>query len=261
MNKATVSLILGIVGCFGVIGTAIMAIHETPEAIKRMDDHRLEIDPSGESDLSWQEKTIDYIKGYPKTIAVGGLTLAADITSLILTHKTIKGLAPAAGLAAAIGGRYKDKAAELFGEEKARILENAVKKDLKDDDFMTRKYWFQEPVSGVFFQSTMKDIYEAEYEANKRIATEGYVCIGEIFPEVEKQAPKTADWLWCQDQLVEDYGYPWLDFIHSRKNCQASEDGGIDYKFNEGRETYVINYGIYPMPHNLAIECGYESPY
>jgi hypothetical protein len=261
MNKGTVSLILGIVGCVGVVATTVMAIYETPEAIKRMDDHRLDVDPSGESDLSWQEKAIDYVKGYPRTIITGSVTIAANVTSLILTHRTIKEFATVAGIGAAIGGRYKDKAAEIFGAEKAKILDNAVKKELKDDEFMTKKVWFQEPVSGIFFQSTWKDIYEAEYEANKKIATEGYVCIGELFPEIEKKAPKTAEWLWCQDQLLEDYGYPWLDFVHQRKNCYASEDGGVDYKFNDGRETYVINYGIYPMPHNLAIECGYESPY
>ena len=261
MNKAAVATILSIASVIGTVATTLMAIYETPEAIKRMDDHKLDIDPSGETDLSWQEKTIDYIKNYKKTILVGGVTIACEIGTVLLVHDAYKSIVGLAGLSAAIGGRYKDKAVELFGEEKAKILDNAVKKDLKDDEFLTKKVWFQEPVSGIFFQSTWRDVYEAEYEANKRIATEGFVCIGEIFPAVEKQAPKTADWLWCQDQLLDDFGYPWLDFIHQRKNCMASEDGGIDYKFNEGRETYVINYGIYPMPHNLAIECGYESPY
>lgn len=260
MNRGTISILCTAVAVVGTIATAIVAAYDTPKAMEILDEHRLDIDPSGETDLSWQEKAIDYAKGYWRTGIVATVTVTAEIVVCVLSTKSYKALVGMTATAAAIGGKYKDKAVELFGKEKARILDNAVKKDIRNDSFMTEKVWFQEPISGEFFQSTWKDVYEAEYEANKRIATEGWVALGEIFPEIEKRSPKTAEWIWCQDALLDDFGYPWLDFVHIRKNCIASEDGGVDWKFNEGRETYVIEYGIYPMPHDLLIENGYESP-
>lgn len=260
MNKGTVSILCTAIACIGTIATAVMAANDTPKAMEILDNHRLEIDPTGETDLSWQEKAVDYAKGYWRTGVVAGITITAEVVVCLLSTKAYKALVGATATAAAIGGKYKDKAAELFGQEKARILDNAVKKDIRNDGFMTEKVWFHEPISGEFFQATWRDIYEAEYEANKKIATDGFVCLGEIFPQIEKHAPKTAEWTWCRDQLINDYGYPWLDFVHMRKNCIATEDGGVDFKFNDGRETYVIEYGIYPMPHDVAIEQGYESP-
>ena len=260
INKGTLSVVLTVVGCVGTVATAFMAIHETPRAIQILDEHRLQVDPSGETDLCWQEKALDYGKGYWKTAVVGGVTIAAQIGSCLVSHKAYKALMSASTAAAAIGAKYKDKAAELFGDEKARLLDNSVKKDLNDSEFMTKKVWFRESVSECCFQTTWKDIYEAEYEANRQLATVGYVCIGEIFPEIEKLAPKTAEWCWSQDMLIEDYGYPWLDFIHHLRNCPASEFGPIDWKLNDGRETYDITYGIYPMPPAQIKENGWLGP-
>lgn len=260
MNKHTISIVCSAITCIGIVATAIMAAHETPRAIEIIDDHKLEIDPTGETDLTWQEKVVDYAKGYWKTGVVAGTTIAINIIGCIISNKAYKALLSCSAAAAALGGRYKDKAVELFGKEKARILENELRKEQKDDEFLTKKFWFHEPVSDLFFQSTLKDVYEAEYEANKRVATEGYVSIGDIFPEIKRKAPKSAEWVWSQDYLVCDFGYPWVDFIHERKNCMASEDGGIDWHFNDGRETYDIVYGIYPMPPIRVKEMGYMGP-
>lgn len=261
IKKESLAAVFTALGCIGTIASVLMAVHDTPMAIKRMDDHRMEIDPSGQTDLAFKEKVVDQTKSYWKTGVCTAAAITFNCIGFALSHKAYKELLSLSAAGAAITAKYKDKALELFGEEKAKLLDKAVKEDLKTDEFSTKLYWFQEPVSGEFFQSTLKDIYEAEYEANKRIRLEGYTCIGDIFPQIKKKAPKSAKWVWCNDQLVDDYGYPWLDFVHSRKNCMASEDGGIDYKFNDGRETYVINYGIYPMPYKLAVECGYEAPY
>lgn len=260
MKKSTISIICTVISCVGTIGTAVMAVHETPETIRREDDRKLEIDPSGETELPWQEKAKIYAVGYWKTAAIAGVTIASSITSCAVSHSAYKQLLGVTAGVAAIGGRYKDKAVELFGEEKARLLSNAVNKEIKDDEFLTKKFWFHEPTSDQFFQSTLKDVYEAEYEANKRVTLEGYVCLGDIFPQIKKLSPKTSEWCWSQDMLVSDFGYPWIDFIHCRRNVMASEDGGIDWHFNEGRETYDINYGIYPMPPITIKEMGYMGP-
>lgn len=235
------------------IAAVVMAVNETPRAIEVMDNHRLEIDPTGETDLAPLEKVKDYGKSYWKTEILIGVSVASSIAACIVSHNNYKALMASSASLAALYSKHKDKVREIIGEEKAKLLDKEVKEELSDSEFMTKKVWFQESVSGEFFQSTWKDIYEAEYEANKRLQLEGFVTIGEIFP-ISKKAPKSAKWMWTQDLLCEDFGYPWLDFVHQIKNCPASEEPPIDFKFNDGRETYVINYGIWPLPPDLINE-------
>jgi len=248
--KQIAPVLLTVVSVATSVAAVIMAVHETPNAIKILDDHRLEVDYTGESDLVWHEKLLDYGKGYWKTGLLLGASVATSITSCCMSHRNYKALAASAAALSAAYTKHKDKVREFVGEEKAKLINKQVSEDLKSDEFSEKKFWFQEPVSGEFFQSTLKDVYEAEYEANKRIALEGFVSIGEIFPI--KNSPKTAsNWIWTQDDLCEAYGYPWIDFIHERVNS-GSEDGALDFNFNEGRETYVIRYGIWPMPLGQA---------
>lgn len=262
MKRENLSIILTALGTIGTIASAVMAAIDTPNAVDILDRHRLEIDPTGETDLTLKEKVIDYAKGYWKTGLIVLGTTACNIGSCALSTSSLKKAAIATGLGAAIGGKYKDEAVKLFGEEKARLLENSVKKEIKSDEFMTKKVWFQESVSGEFFQATWRDIYESEYELNKKIATEGWGSIGDLFPTLKRKCPKTAEWCWSEDMLVCDYGYPWVDFTHHKMNGPGSEDSpnGIDWKFNDGRETYIINYGIYPMPPLQIKDMGYMGP-
>ena len=235
------------------IAAVVMAVNETPRAIELVDNHRLDIDPTGQTDLAPMEKVVDYGKSFWKTEILLGVSIASSIGALLISRSNYKALMASTASLAAAYTKHKDKVREIIGEEKAKLLDKQVKQELNDSEFMTKKVWFQESVSGEFFQSTWKDIYEAEYEANKRIALEGFVTIGEIFP-IAKNAPKSAKWMWTQDLLCEDFGYPWVDFVHQLKNCPATEEPPIDFNFNGGRETYVINYGIWPLPPDLIKE-------
>jgi hypothetical protein len=163
--------------------------------------------------------------------------------------KAYKALLGYSATAAAIGAKYKDKAIEIIGKEKDKLINEQIKEETSSDDFMTKKVWFYEPVSEQFFQSTWMDIYEDEYEANKQLNVgTGYVELGDVFYQIRKLAPKTSKWAWDTDRVIEGYGYPWIDFSHEPKNRHSSEDGGIDWQFNDGRETYIIHYGAWPEP-------------
>ena len=173
------------------IAAVVMAANDTPRALEILDDHRLEVDPTGETDLTVQEKVVDYAKGYWRTGALLAVSVACNIASCVISHSNYKALAASAAAISAAYSRHKDKVKELIGEEKAKLIEKQVHKEVSNDEFMTKKIWFQEAVSGEFFQSTWKDVYEAEYEANKRLNLEGYVTIGELFP-IHKNSPKVS---------------------------------------------------------------------
>lgn len=240
-NKEVIPILLTGVSIIASVAAVVFAVRETPKATEIINSHK--DDPN----IPKKEKIMDYAKGYWRTGACLGVSAATSIASCAISNSRYKELLRlTASSTAAIGtaySKYKDKVKEIVGEEKAAEIDKAYK-----DSFCNEKVWFQESVSGEFFQSTWKDVYEAEYEANKRVSLEGEVELGDIFGILRYKAPKTAKWGWSQDMLFDEFGYPWIDFIHHRKNHLGDEDGGTDLTFNEGRETYIINYGIYPVP-------------
>jgi hypothetical protein len=260
IRKESLSIVFTIIGCVGTIATAVMAAYETPEARRVIEEHRKSIDPSGETDISTKEKVVDYAKSYWRTEACAAVTIAADIASCMAGRKAYKTLLGYSATAAAIGAKYKDKAIEAIGKEKEKFLNSQVRDEVKSDEFSTKKVWFYEPASGQLFQSTWSDIYRNEYDATMQLyaayyegnASNGEVELGDVYPQLRKLAPKTAKWVWDVDRTIHRYGYPWIDFYHERKNGKASEDGDeIDWNLNDGRETYVINYGAWPEPPEL----------
>lgn len=242
-KKGTIPMLLTGVSVIASIAAVVFAIRETPNATEIISHHK------DNPDATTKDKVVDYAKGYWRTGICLGVSTAASIASCAISNSRYKELIKlTASSTAALGTaytKYKDKVKDIVGEEKASMIDKLYK-----DSFCNEKIWFQESVSGEFFQATWKDIYEAEYEANKRVNLEGKVLLGDIFEDLRRKAPKTSKWGWTSYMLLDDYGYPWIDFVHRKKNGPALEDGGIDFNFNDGRETYVINYGIWPVPEN-----------
>ena len=252
--KAAAPIILTGVSVLSSIGAVLLAIYETPKAIERIDNHRLVVDPTGETDISPKEKAIDYGKSYWKTGICLGVSIATGIASCAVSQRRYKGLLiSAAGVSTAFA-KHKDKVKKIIGEEKAKILDKEIRDEMinKSPEDLTSKKWFYEPISEQCFQMTLLEFYQAKLDANRDIQTCGQALLGDVFPAINKLAPKSAKSAWFYDELCECYGYPWLEIVAEPVNVPGSENGYIHWDINEGRETYCIRYDMYPLFPEVA---------
>lgn len=256
--KDVAPIILTVVSVASSVASVIMAIHETPRAIDILDTHRLEVDPTGESDITTGEKIKDYAKGYWKTGVLLGISVGASIASCAIGHMNYKALAATAATVTAAYSKHKDKVKQFVGEEKAKLIEEAVKEDMKSLS-MTELVWFYDTVSDTYFQMTWRDYLEAKLLANRDLNTFGEISLGEMWPGIERfmSDKKWAKHEWFVDSLLENYGYPWLDITEEGWNLSGSENSRKDPNIRDGKPTWVIHYNDWPLPPEIAKDYQY----
>ena len=266
--KDIAPIILTAVSAVSSVGAVIMAIHETPRAIQILDDHRLEIDPDFECEedpLTTSEKIKDYAKGYWKTGILLGLSVGSGIAGCVIGHMNYKSLAATTALVSAAYSKHKDKVKKFVGEEKAKLIDQAVKDEIDAEKAKnpTELVWFQDSITEQFFQMTWDEYRQRQIYAIQCLCdeNEGQVSLGEVFPPLKKLAPVGSKAIWDAHDNLEHGGWRWVDFKEEKRNSRASEDDcPIDIRFNEGRETWVISYSVYPIPYKVALDGGYFSP-
>ena len=256
--KGALPIIFTGVSIVGAIGSVLFAINETPKAIEVLDNHRLEVDPTGETDLAPMEKAVDYAKSYWKTEICLGVTIVADILACVTAQRQIKGLLVTAAGMSAVATKYKEEIKSTLGSEKAKEIESKIKKEIKEakkiesSEDLTSKKWFYEPMSDTCFQMTLTEFYQAKEDLNKYLNIAGVVELGDVFYPLRKLAPKACKSAWFYDDVVENGGYSWVEVGVDVINQPGSENGLIHWDVNDGRETYYIRYDIYPLPPNIA---------
>ena len=266
--KSAIPVILTITGCISTVGAVVLSAIETPGAIERIDTHRLEIDPSGESDLCWQEKTIDYVKSYPKTIACTAVAMASIICSCVAGSSNYRALlksstAIAAGSTAYIS-KYRNKVKKMIGEEKEKLLNKQVCDEIKSDDFSdTVVFHFDLPrdengfemYEPIEFKSSLKMMYEYYIDAMLKIANGEVMSIREVFPQIGNAIPKNdprqcqLDRIWHQDLLYDGFDVALPTITFEPVNHKGSEnDEDKNPLVNNGNPAYVIHYLEDPEP-------------
>lgn len=256
--KDVAPIILTAVSVVSSVASVIMAIHDTPRAIDILDTHRLEIDPTGETDLTTSEKIKDYAKGYWKTGVLLGISVGSSIAGCAIGHMNYKALAATAATVTAAYSKHKDKVKQFVGEEKAKLIEEAVKDDMKNFS-MTELVWFYDTVSDTYFQMTWRDYLESKLLANRDLNTFGEITLGEMFPGIEKymEDKSWANHEWFVDSLLENYGYPWLEITEEGWNLPGSENSRKDPNIRDGKPTWVIRYNDWPLPPDIAKDYQY----
>ena len=261
--KDVAPIILTAVSVVSSMAAVIFAVEDTPKAIQILDDHRLEIDPTGETDLILKEKVIDYAKGYWKTGICLGVSITTSIASCAIGHRNYRALMASTAALSAAYSKHKSKVKQFLGEEKAKLIDQAVAREAKEDRKLqnpTEKVWFYDTVSDTYFEMTWQDYWNSKLLANRDINTYGEISLGNMFPNIKKymEDKKCADYEWFVDDILENYGYPWLDITEEGWNLPGSEnDDHQDPNIRGGKPTWVIHYGIWPLPPAIAKDYQY----
>lgn len=260
--KDIAPIILTVTSVITSVGAVIMAIHDTPRAIDILDTHRLEIDPYGETDLTTSEKMKDYAKGYWRTGALLGISVTTSIASCVIGHRNYRALMASTAVLSTAYAKHKDKVKKFIGEEKAKLIDQQVKAEMKaeKDKNPSELVWFYDTVSDTYFQMTWQEYWSAKLEANRDLNTFGEISLGNMYPNITKymEDKKAAEWEWFVDDVLETYGYPWLDITEIGYNLPGSENSDrYDPNIRDGKPTWVIHYGIWPLPPEVAKDYQY----
>ena len=255
--KHVAPIILTGVSVVTSIAAVIMAAHETPRAIEILDNHKLEIDPTYETDLTTGEKLKDYARGYWKTGVLLGVSVASSIASCAIGKHNYTMLLNSSAAIAALGGtytsKYKEEVKKLIGEEKEKLLDQKVRQAVKETNF-TDAVWFYEPITDTLFKSSLQTVSEERYDATTHIYNGDVVSLGEMFPELKKTVDygkaHMLDMVWDTDDMYDRFGWsvPLIDFVEINKPGSENDGDPQNHRpnFNNGQHTYIIQYSHDP---------------
>lgn len=239
------STVLTFIGAAGVIATAILSAKATPKAVEILREN------SGwtHEGIVEEPTSIDKIKlcwkCYIPAAAVGLSTIICIFGANGINKKRQAALISAYGLLRSSFNEYKDKVAELMGEEGVSEIRKAVSKDhFKEQNIPEEggKLLFYDYFSGQYFTSTMAELIDAEYQMNRKFAVRGYVTIGEWYELLNLPNDMFNDVLgWSLDN-EDDSEFRWIDYEHELA------------KTEDGRDYYIVHM-IYPPSADFIDYC------
>lgn len=226
--KRNASTILTCVGGIGVIATTVVAVKDTPKAMQIIEQKENE---KGE-DLTTIEKIKVAGPVYIPTLALGVSTLACIFGANILNKRSQASLASAYALLDNSYKEYKKKVNELYGEgSDNRVKEEIAKDKYEENDISVdeEKELFYDYFSESYFESTMEEVLEAEYEINRQLHTRDYAYLNEFYDLLGIDHIESGWKLgWSLGASLSHYWKTWIDFRHEKVELE------------DGMECYII---------------------
>ncbi len=242
--KRNSSTILTVLGCAGVVATAVLSARAAPKAKRLLANAELE---KGE-ELTVLEKTETVALTYLPAILTGSATIFCICGAQILNQHQQASMASAYALLDQSYKDYRRKLKQLYGEEAdQRIIEAiAVEKaekvhinadymfsdcDLSLDESTGKTTLFYEEYSKRFFSATVEQVQNAEYHLNRNYALGGSVILNDLYSFLGLAPTDFGEILgWAPT----DEGEYWIEFNHRKA------------KLKDGTEFYIIEMPFKP---------------
>ena len=247
--KRSSPLLLTILGAAGVVGTAYLAVrgYKHAESIRLVELHKrndegMENATPGEMVeiklLTREEEFKLTWKCYIPAASVGLATILCIFGANGLNRHQQASIASAYALLDQAYKEYRKKAKELYGEQADISIRQKMMDDPKDlEEPSDGRILFYDEASGRYFERTMLEVLDAEYQLNRAFITEGQVKLNDFYDLLA--LPKTklgATVGWSIDSAVAFFGYQWIDFEHDL------------VKMEDGLECYILHMEFAPSP-------------
>lgn len=236
--------ILSCVGVAGVVATTVTAVRATPKALKLIEEHKSEL---GVEKLTACETIKATWKCYIPTTLIGISTISCILGANILNKKTQASLMSAYSLLDSSFKEYRNKANDIYGKDADKKIKEAIaKENFSKHPFKVseEKQLFYDMVSDRYFESTLAEVYRAEYELNRGYAKHGYCCLNDFYDLIGiDEIIDGYEIGWSMDASSMFYGYDCIDFEHELVSLEDEEDG---------LECYVI---VMPFPPTSDYLC------
>lgn len=213
--KRNASTILTCVSAAGVVSTTYLAVKATPKAIKILEQAEQK---KGER-LTNSEVVVSVVPIYLPSIISGTVTIVSIFGANILNKRQQAALTSAYALLSNSYKEYKDKVAELYGDDIHDEIQTEIAKDnykesdIKNDDTEL----FYDVFSKQYFESTLFKVQQAEYYINRDLVMRDYAYLNEFYEYLDIE-PIDSGWKlgWSTGSCLAAYWQPWLDFNHTK---------------------------------------------
>ena len=225
------------IGIAGMITTTVMAVKSTPKALDLM----AELKEKHKNDTEKKEIAKDVVTKvapvYLPSVITGGLSIACLIGASSVNARRNAALATAYTLSESALKEYQEKVVATIGEKKEKNVRDAIAKDKVDKNpvsncevIVTEKgnTLCYDAISGRYFTSDIEKLKHTENELNKRLLSEMYIGLNDLYYELG---------LRCTDQGNElgwNINDGMIDFVFS---YQSADDG---------RPCLVVGYRVGP---------------
>lgn len=214
--KHNASTFLTCIGGVGVIATAVMAVRATPKVVKLLEHCEDEKGSSLTKTEVIQIAGLHYIPSF--LIGIG--TLACIFGANILNKRQQATLMSAYALVDKSYKEYKKKVDELYGEEAHKEVVTSIVKDQYAEEGIEvgdSKKLFYDDFSGRYFESTSKDVIEAEYNLNRNMAYNSVAYLNEFYEFLGLEPIEAGNELgWSRCILDAMYLAECIEFDHER---------------------------------------------
>lgn len=219
--KKNSSTILTIIGVVGVVSSIIFAVHDTPKALKLVDEEKKE---KGEA-LTKFEIAKAAAPAYIPT-AISGVTTIVCICGIgALSRKQQASILSAYAFLSNSYNKYRKKISELYGKEiDKKVYQESIKEVYCNKDISIEPYCgmedeineedpvlFYDELSQRHFERPISAVIMAEYQLNREFSVRHYVSLN-MFYEFLGLPPTdfgdTVGW--------GSAGYGWIDFYHEK---------------------------------------------
>lgn len=248
--------ILSILGAAGVIATAIMAVKATPKAMHLIEKARCEKadDQNPIADMAYvpvltkTEIVKAAWKPYIPSVILGAATITCIFGANVLNRRQQAALSSAYLFLEQSYKEYRNKVKTLYGEDADKKVDAEIAKDKFTDEEMVpvfdgEKCLFFEEHYGHFFERTMLEVRDAEYQLNRKLAKEGEASLNDFMEFLDLPNVKDGDILgWGQEDCFDFYNYTWIEFEH------------VLLSVGEDMECYMIKTTVQPT-------VGYDVPF
>ena len=228
------------IGVAGMITTTIMAVRATPKAL----DVMAEVKDAHANDTDKKAYAKDIITKvvpiYIPSAIVGGLSIGCVLGASAINARRNAALATAYAISESALKTYQEKVIETVGEKKEQTIREAVAKDTVEKNPIGNKEIIIigddevrciDAISGRRFKSSVQKIRDVENELNRRIISEMYISLNDLYDELGlSHTPIGEELGWNID---------WLD----RDMIKLATDTTLD---EDGVPCLVMNYRITP---------------
>lgn len=208
------------IGIAGMITSTVLAVKATPKALRHLEDAEYD---KGEP-LTAVEKAKACWKDYIPAAVTGVTATACVVGASSINYKRNAALAAAYTLSETAFSEYKEKVIETIGEKKEQVVKDKVAEEkIKNDPVSQTKEVIitekgntlcYDSLSGRYFKSDRDFIERAINELNRRMFSEHYISLNELYDEIGLKRIDLGDrlgWNLERGNIDPDFGYAGAD--------------------------------------------------
>lgn len=221
--KHSPEILIGI-GVAGMITTTILAVSETPKALRCIEEKKVELEVD---ELTVRETVEAAWKCYIPAAITGVLSTACIVGASSVNMKRNATLATAYTLSEAALREYKDKVVETIGEKKEEAIRDAIAKDKIDEHPVSKSEIIvtgkgetlcYDVLNDRYFRSDIDKLKRAANDVSHTMLLEGYVSLNDFYDEIGlKRVSKGDDLGWNANRS--------RDLVEIDPSAQLTEDG------------------------------------